>query len=438
MIYITSNSSGVTVSEHYQRLLRWFGLLLAIGLIVQMISVIEAQEGDVPCVNNPADPPVREVWAYDELWRVGGDDDDDLLFGVVNSVIGDEEGNIYILDRQMCQVSVVTASGEFVRMLGREGEGPGEIRLPNQLLLLDKQTIGITQGFPSKLVKVTTSDDPTGSVMIGSCDPGERGSRITIQMEYRDHNLMVFGSKLSYSSAGQSATMYLARFDEKGCEQYRFAEMAEKNNIEGNVWRINEKDNYFPARRWALGSEGTVYLAPERDLYKIHVLSAAGDLKRVIIREARPHKRTKDELDAVKGQYSSNMAQLEYKFSLEEYDPLISAISYEKNGSLWVTGCDATRDLPEGVCWRYDVFDEGGHFTREILIEMPFDATEDRFFHVGENRIIRVTGVASAEISSSRASGFSSGNDHEKEKDPELIPPLQVIMYEKKSIREVK
>lgn len=64
---------------------------------------------------------------FEELYQVGsvvGGAWD--TFGQVAAVDFDGAGNLYVLDSQAAQISVVDRQGNLVRQFGREGEGPGE------------------------------------------------------------------------------------------------------------------------------------------------------------------------------------------------------------------------------------------------------------------------------------------------------------------------
>ena len=47
-------------------------------------------------------------------------------FGEVREVGFDGAGNLYVMDAQSSRMIVVDRNGEFVRMFGNRGEGPGE------------------------------------------------------------------------------------------------------------------------------------------------------------------------------------------------------------------------------------------------------------------------------------------------------------------------
>ncbi len=84
------------------------------------------------------DGPDRELAIETvELFGVGGFDAPDwATFGRVSSVAFDETGLLYIFDDQAAQVTVVSPEGEYVRVVGRRGDGPGELGRPMAMTVL--------------------------------------------------------------------------------------------------------------------------------------------------------------------------------------------------------------------------------------------------------------------------------------------------------------
>ena len=76
----------------------------------------------VRVIGNPAEPvePVIESTPK-ELWRIGGDtDDEDEFFGVISQILSDDAGNVYLLDSQLNEIKVFSPDGEYLRSLGRD------------------------------------------------------------------------------------------------------------------------------------------------------------------------------------------------------------------------------------------------------------------------------------------------------------------------------
>jgi hypothetical protein len=78
------------------------------------------------------DGPDRALdWQPETVYTVGGFDAPDwATFGRVAHVGFDQDENLYLFDDQTAQVTVVSPSGEFLRVIGRRGDGPGEVGRP--------------------------------------------------------------------------------------------------------------------------------------------------------------------------------------------------------------------------------------------------------------------------------------------------------------------
>ena len=93
------------------------------------------KEGEVTIVRNPKEPlyktPVLEL--KEDLSLGGPEAQGDYAFGQIRTFIVDDAGSIYVLDQQSSHVKVFDASGKYVRTIGRQGQGPGELENPMTL-----------------------------------------------------------------------------------------------------------------------------------------------------------------------------------------------------------------------------------------------------------------------------------------------------------------
>jgi hypothetical protein len=65
-------------------------------------------------------------------------------FGIVAGVAFDANDNLYVLDRQSAHVLVYDRTGRFVRTIGKQGQGPGELMVPLQLAIGGDGTVIIS------------------------------------------------------------------------------------------------------------------------------------------------------------------------------------------------------------------------------------------------------------------------------------------------------
>lgn len=79
-----------------------------------------------------AGPDRPLLWQTEELWRVGGADDDRLTASRLyrRHVDVGENGTVYLLDPTANQMLVISQEGEIRSTLGRPGRGPGELSRP--------------------------------------------------------------------------------------------------------------------------------------------------------------------------------------------------------------------------------------------------------------------------------------------------------------------
>ena len=122
------------------------------------------------------------------------DGPDEYLFGSVGAITVDDDRNVYVLDDQARNVRVFDSAGTHVRTLGREGEGPGEFKVPigiaisegrvlvrdpanGRVQLFDLETWEVEEWkyMPSPYFMNTplyTDDD--GRIYVDISDPGQR------------------------------------------------------------------------------------------------------------------------------------------------------------------------------------------------------------------------------------------------------------------------
>ena len=91
------------------------------------------KEGDVSIVENPSQPLFREfVFDLEEDLVMGGDPTVESAYfanGFALRVRPDEKGSLYVVDQMTNRVLLYDPNGKLIRMIGRQGQGPGEYQL---------------------------------------------------------------------------------------------------------------------------------------------------------------------------------------------------------------------------------------------------------------------------------------------------------------------
>lgn len=374
-------------------LLTWLTVLLLVPAIARA-GEVTLVDGIPHILNSDRPPQGVQTLELEELWRVGGEDDD-VFFGLIGKVCCDEQGNIYILDSQVCQVYVYAPDGRLLRTLFGEGDGPGEIRRPRNLALLGDGSVGVIQEFPGRMVRVDRQNNPVQEINLMN-EPG-RGVIALDGCFAGGPTLLFSGVRIQQAVDGvQQRENFLSIYSLAGTE---LAELASRPAARDYNNFVFAEKYEMPGFYWAncVGPDGRIYTAPRRDQYRVEVYSPQGELERVIRRDYEhlkrsqaAHQRFLDLLDSI-----FRAVPFDYRIEIEddEYDILAMqrGVRVRNDGSLWILPGRGAYAQPAGVMMTFDVFDPEGHFQRQVAVRGDHDGVWDGFFFAGDDRAVVVT-----------------------------------------------
>jgi hypothetical protein len=381
---------------------------LAILILVAMSTngVFQAaHSADVRHIQNPATPRDGSSDLYlEEIWRAGGLDDD-LVFGMITQVRQDAAGNLYVMDAQLSQVHVYSPQGEHLRTLFGEGEGPGEIRGPRDLVLLNDGRVGAVQEMPGRLVFVDRQGDPAGSLGIGGAGVSHGGFCQTFSA-FTDGDLLLVAGFIQTpgSEAGQlRQTSFLSSFDAQG---HRLVDFAQTVNDLALADFVFDETRHLAPFWWnaAIGPGGRVFVAPHMIRYEIQVFAPGGRLEKVITRDHEPWRRSQADkdyfTDMVRAIYHG--APIEVQVAPTDHEPTIvythRGLRVHPDGSLWILTTGGIRAPHNGAMATFDVFDAEGVFARQVNVHGPWHGRSDAVFLLADDHAVVVTGFAEAMV----------------------------------------
>jgi len=372
-------------------------------------------------VMNPATPSNGSTTVeLEELWRLGGDtDDEDEFFGLISQVTLDDDGNIYLLDTQLNEVKIFDTDGGFIRNIGREGEGPGEFRGGTGLFFTPAGEVAVLQAIPTKIVLMTKEGDPAGEYptpqiegdgfvsVQGATLAGENLICLAMLGNF-DQEKGEFTQNLRLLSVDKEGAVVSNFYDEK--RLWEFANPI----IDDTKWDTLQN-------RWIAGGDH-VYGCTDFAGYTVHVWNMDGTINKVIEREHTPYKRSADDIAVIEEIYSAFTRQAPgSKIQIHSHDKDITKIYHREDGSLWVQSSTGTR-VDDGIVGIFDVFDEKGHFVQQVTLKGDGDPLEDGYYFRGD-RLYVVTELLSAAVA---MQGGAAGDDADVEDDAE---PMAVICY---------
>ncbi|MBU2502156.1 6-bladed beta-propeller [bacterium] len=377
------------------------------------------QRDGTTIVGNPEVPAEgAAVLDLRELWRLG-EDDEEVFFGVIAQMLHDDEGNIYLLDGQLSEIQVFDAAGEYLRTIGRRGEGPGEFMNAADMCWAPGGQLGVVQAWPGKIVMITPEGDP-GS-MYGLPFRSGGGFQSVSRAVGVGETMVIAGTAWTREGEQELQLTYLKAYDAEGGEIASYHEGSAPAQFGG--YEFVEEDYVDFQRRWAAAPDGRVAAALSFGDYRIHVWNGDGTLDRIIERPGyRDVPRTSDEKALFQTMYEQfTRWNPGSSFRASDRHQAVGQLFFRDDGSLWVQSGQSRWRPAEGLFTSFDVYDREGRFVQRVDLKADADARNDGLFFAGDRAYV-VTDLFDAMLAS-----FGTSGGEAAALDAE---PVTVIAYE--------
>jgi hypothetical protein len=333
-----------------------------------------------------------------ELWRCGGEQDD-MVLGMIGEVVVDLQGNAYLLDNQQSLLHVIGPDGTYRGSVGREGEGPGEFRMPSGVGLLSDSVLCVTQVMPPRAVLMSITgralgDHPLARELAGSYLNGSAvvNGQLSVKLGQVTQNEESVEFKTSFGLLDPNGQMSPPYW-----EQSQTADFANMT--------FDEKADAEPV--WVFGTEGRLFVNDDWDQYKVQVLGAGPTVEHVIVRPYVHLRRDERELEAIETQKRSGKIAAETVVSTTVRD--IVRLFARPGGGLWVLTGRGNQAIPGDVVAVFDEFDRAGAFVRSVTVAGARRPHVDEFYLVNDLLFVVRNGAEGS------ASDAESGPDGEIE-----------------------
>jgi hypothetical protein len=332
-------------------------------------------------------------------WRLGGEDDEETFFGVIADVARGPGQTVLLADAQLTTVTVISAAGEVLATLGRQGEGPGEVTRLGGVLALPDGRIGLVQMMPGKVVLVDREGLPAGEVV-----PRwpEGGGRLMLGgLQRAGETLVAAGRRMTRGDDGVHVDLWIAPLADDGTLGAPF--WAESRTFDPRTGSRDERFlDWAGDGRWAAFADGRVAVAPERDAYAITWHGGGADVTAGL--PLRAPRRTEAELVAARermqvrsgGPGGGRRRPANLPVEVAPTDPLIREMFALPGGELWVLTTPGLRDQPAGVLQTFHVHDSGGNLSRQVRVRCEGQPGRDRLVPLGDDRFVLIRGHADA------------------------------------------
>ena len=117
-------------------------IVSCVGQKTEWQGTIEVVDG-VTVVKNPKKPMYeKDVFTIEEDLKIGESvRDENYKFSYISSLDVDKEENIYVADTKEMHIKVFDKMGKFLRVIGKEGQGPDETSMLRNIKITPKNEL---------------------------------------------------------------------------------------------------------------------------------------------------------------------------------------------------------------------------------------------------------------------------------------------------------
>lgn len=287
------------------------------------------------------------------------------LLGFIACFDVDAEGNVYIVDIKSGSIKVFNSNGEFLRSIGRKGQGPGEFQVPTSIQWTSKNELMILDSGKNALLFISSDGeliderkDP--SISLSAAAYGDsRGDYYVLKMaSFENPSLNLVKMNPSFKVLGTYAL------------PDKIARMPQKSPMNMISYTIDHDDQLI----WGINSK-----------YELHIVDSLGSEQKIIQKEESVIQVTKEYkesiLKAVPQSYRSKVA-------FQELFPSYDLIGADDEGFLYVKTFETDKISKKSSI---DIFDKDGRYFSRALLRFPLEARTpyDRFVIEGKSIYVK-------------------------------------------------
>ena len=344
-------------------------VLVLLGSLALALALFSGQykvktESGVTIITNgrkpspPQGAPTKLV--FEEVYTVGGGDSPDASFVSASALDVLPDGTVYVVDTKDSRVKVFDAEGRFLRVFGRQGQGPGEMNQPTGILVTPDKEI-LVEDILNRRLAIFALDGTFRRHISTAKALGLSG----IQMDGRG---LIVARSIGLAEGGKMA-LEVKTYDAEFNPKVRLGSFEMQITAQTKV-------NPFSAMNllYALGREGLLYLGSAK-AYEIRIVSAEGRLLKTIGRDYDPVPVTqadKDEmLKTLGGLPGVNLKDM---IQFPDVYPPFSNFVLAGEGRLLVKTFEKGQAKKE---FYWDVFDADGRYIARVPIVHDIQLWQD-------------------------------------------------------------
>jgi hypothetical protein len=323
---------------------------------------VEVIDG-VEYVHNPSEPfhPEQSVTFEEELTIGEEGESKDVTLYRPRDILVDEMDNIYISDYQDGTIKVFDPDGNYIRSIGRKGEGPGEFQALSAMAFLPD---GSLLAFDIRVRRTSLFDS--------------KGEFVSSHKWRNSHFYLILTDQSGYVADenvyGEERKLFVTKYDLNGnkLESWgEFTPMGLKIQTRGEV-TLSITVPYSPQSIFAGDPARMRLYHCLNSKYLIDVFDGTGKLVRKIDRPYNPvpftQKDAEDYYAAFDRRGNKAFSEMAREVELPEVKTITAGMKVDDRGYLWVA-TNETKEEKERTFRAWDIFDLDGFYACRVWLD---------------------------------------------------------------------
>jgi len=315
---------------------------------VDGVTVVSNGKKPVPVKGQPA-----KIKLTEEL-TIGGGSNPDEAFSQVGTFAVDGEGGIFALDFKEQKIKVFDRTGKFLRLIGKPGQGPGELGTASGIQLMADNTLVVEDATNRRLALFK----PTGEFLKNISMAGMLGL-VNVILDGKGNAI---GREMGFAEGNAKMFFEIKKFDASLKPLFTLDKIEFPITIPGSGAKINVMEMISV---YQVDPSGNIYYGRNAD-YEIKVYSPEGKPIRTIQKEYEREKVTQADIDEMLQRIPNVTPGVNVKemLSFPEYFPPYQFFLLDDQGRLCVR--TFTKGKAKGE-YEIDVFDPDGKFIAQFI-----------------------------------------------------------------------
>jgi hypothetical protein len=315
--------------------------------VIAWRGTIESQDG-ITVVKNPKVPMYGEdVFMLEEELSIGESvGREEYMFSQVIDVGVDDEENLYVLDFLEAHIRVFKKNGEYLKTIGRRGQGPGEIQRAINIHISPANEILINDRGARHLHFFTLDGEYIRSVYQG---------RLSRPLVDRQNNIVARQNIIDAAEV----RFVLTKFD------YELKELFEIFSYEHQI-NPDIYDVYPPQCFWGVRSDDSIVWG-YAEKYELQILDRNGQVVQKIIKDPNPVEITEeDKQEWIWFVFGDRGVPPGVKVNWKKYHNAFQFLNTDDEGRIFI---QIYEKIADGPGYYYDVFDSEGKYIAKIPLK---------------------------------------------------------------------